>query len=33
MKVTKDTLSDICDFMENEYVYAEEYPEIYNSIP
>ena len=27
--VTKDTLADIWDFMENEYVYAEEYPEIY----
>lgn len=31
--VTKDTLADIWDFMENEYIYAEEYPEIYATIP
>lgn len=31
--VTKDTLADIWDFMENEHAYAEEYPEIYATIP
>lgn len=31
--VTKDTLADIWDFMENEYAYAEEHPEIYSTIP
>ena len=31
--VTKDTLDDIWDFMENEHAYAEEYPEIYATIP
>lgn len=31
--VTKDTLADIWQFMENEYTYVEEYPEIYATIP
>lgn len=31
--VTKDTLADIWNFMENEHAYAEEYPEIYATIP
>ena len=31
--VTKDTLDDIWDFMENEHAYSEEYPEIYATIP
>lgn len=31
--VTKDTLADIWQFMENEYTYVEEYPEIYAVIP
>ena len=31
--VTKDTLADIWQFMENEYAYVEEYPEIYAAIP
>jgi len=30
--VTKDTLADIWQFMENEYTYAEKYPEIYAAI-
>ncbi|MCD8306000.1 MAG: site-specific integrase [Prevotella sp.] len=32
-KVTKDTLADMWDFMENEYLYAERYPDIYADIP
>lgn len=31
--VTSDMLRDIWDFFENEYVYCEEYPAIYESIP
>ena len=31
--VSKDTLADIWQFMENEYTYEEEYPEIYAAIP
>lgn len=30
---TKETLADMWDFMENEYMYAEEYPDIYETIP
>ena len=30
---TKRTLADMWDFMENEYMYAEEYPDIYETIP
>lgn len=30
--VSKDTLADIWQFMENEYTYEEEYPEIYAAI-
>lgn len=30
--VTKDILADIWQFMENEYAYVEEYPEIYAAI-
>ena len=31
--ITKETLADMWDFMENEYAYAEEYPDIYETIP
>ena len=31
--VTSDTLRDIWDFFENEYIYFEKYPAIYESIP
>lgn len=31
--VTSDTLRDIWDFFENEYIYCKEYPSIYESIP
>ncbi len=31
--ITRETLADIWDFMENEYTYAETKPEIYKAIP
>ena len=32
-EVTKETLEDMWDFFENEYIYFEKYPKIYESIP
>lgn len=32
-EVTKDTLADMWDFFENEYIYFEKYPKIYELIP